>query len=210
MPIAPFCGGWTAYIGTLGVLGSGTGKAAAGRGAMAGARDPGRLDRGIDGGVPRHHNHGHGEQAVALPFLEQRDAVRIRHPDVEQDQIGRALLARGPGLLGVLGQLHHVALVAKDFREQLPDSHFIVHYEYVRHLVLPSCLALTVQILSAIHASSKFAAKFASGANFNSKIDTEAPDPSARLATSIRPPCSSTIFLTIGSPRPVPRAFDVT
>jgi hypothetical protein len=30
-----------------------------------------------------------------------------------------------------------MALVAKDFREQLPDPHFIVNYEYVRHLVMP-------------------------------------------------------------------------
>ena len=47
------------------------------------------------------------------------------------------------------------------------------------------------------------------GANFNSKINIFAPFVSLRLRKSIRPPCSSTIFLTIGKPKPVPRGFDV-
>ena len=87
---------------------------------------------------PRHHDDRHGQQAVALPFLEQRDAVGIGHPDVEQDQVGRAGWRALAGLLRVFGQLHRMALVAQDFREQLADAHFIINYEYVRHLSMPS------------------------------------------------------------------------
>ena len=49
------------------------------------------LDRGLDRAVAGHHDHRAG-QAVALgsPFLEQADAVDVRHPDVEQDQVRAA------------------------------------------------------------------------------------------------------------------------
>jgi hypothetical protein len=38
-----------------------------------------------------------------------------------------------------------MSLVAKDFREQLADAHFIVNYEYVRHLVMPFLISLSSQ-----------------------------------------------------------------
>ena len=154
---------------------------------------------------------GMRQQAVALPFLEQRDAVGIRHPDVEQHQVGRALLARARGPAARF----RPAAPHVPRRPGFPRAARGCPFHRQLRVCSPSCSCLpdlvtrlrsTAQILCAIHAS----AKFASGANFNSKIDTEAPVPSARLATSIRPPCSSTIFLTIGRPRPVPRAFDVT
>jgi hypothetical protein len=64
------------------------------------------LDGGIDGGVAGHHDDRHRQQAVALPFLEQGDAVGIGHPDVEQHQVGRACRAQGTArLLGVFGQV---------------------------------------------------------------------------------------------------------
>ena len=49
--------------------------------------DARRLDRGVDGAVARHHHHRHRQLARARPLLEQRDAVGVGHPDVEQHQV---------------------------------------------------------------------------------------------------------------------------
>jgi hypothetical protein len=54
----------------------------------------GRLDRGVDRAVAAHHDHRHRQLRRRTPFLEQRDAVDIRHPDVEQDEIGADSLAQ--------------------------------------------------------------------------------------------------------------------
>jgi hypothetical protein len=95
------------------------------------------LHRRVDRGVARHHDDRHRQQAVTLPLLEQRHAVRVRHPDIKQDQIRRALRARLARLLRVFGKLYRVSLVAQYFREQLADTHFIIHYQNVCHLSLP-------------------------------------------------------------------------
>jgi hypothetical protein len=68
--------------------------------------DAGGFDGGIDGGVAGHHDDRHGQQAVALPFLEQRDAVGIGHPDIEQHEVGHAGLAKLACLLRVFRSGH--------------------------------------------------------------------------------------------------------
>jgi len=186
--------------------------------------DARRLDGRIDGGMARHHDHRHGQQAIALPFLEQGHAVRIGHPDIQQYQIRRTGGTRFARLLRIFGQLDSMSFVAQNFREQLTDTHFIIHYEYVCH----SCLAFLISpaVAHKRHAADSYdfisvlntkpdpqarnSWAGASGANFNSKMTTEAPLPSTRFSISMRPPCSSMIFFTIARPRPVPRAFDVT
>ncbi|MNV81574.1 hypothetical protein D3C71_1752480 [compost metagenome] len=45
------------------------------------------LHGGVDGGVTAHHDHRHGELPRGRPLLEQRDAVRVGHPDVQQNQV---------------------------------------------------------------------------------------------------------------------------
>ena len=50
--------------------------------------DARRLHRGVDRAVARHHHDRHRQQPRARPLLEQRDAVGVRHPDVEQHEIG--------------------------------------------------------------------------------------------------------------------------
>ena len=85
------------------------------------------LDRGVDRAVARHHHHRHREQPRSRPLLEERDAVRVRHPDVEQDEVGAHLLAQGARGLGVFGQAHAVALVAQDLEQQLADADFVIH-----------------------------------------------------------------------------------
>ena len=94
--------------------------------------DPRRLDRGVDGAVAGHHHHRHGEQAGAGPLLEQRDAVGVRHPDVEQHEVGARLrCAAARACAGILGERAPVALVAQNLREQLADADFVVDDQYL-------------------------------------------------------------------------------
>jgi hypothetical protein len=66
---------------------------------------------------------------VPWPLIEQGDAVHVRHPDVQQHQVGARTLTRGSRLAGVLGQLHGVALVGQDLRQERPDAEFVIHYK---------------------------------------------------------------------------------
>jgi hypothetical protein len=43
---------------------------------------------------PRHHDHRHRQLAGRRPLLEQRDAVDVGHPDVEQDQVDTVAIAK--------------------------------------------------------------------------------------------------------------------
>ncbi len=95
--------------------------------------DARRLDCGLDSAVARHHDHRHGELAARGPFLEQSDAVGIGHPDIEQHQIRALPLALPPRFAGAVRQRNLVPLVGQDFREQLADADFVVHYEDVSH-----------------------------------------------------------------------------
>jgi hypothetical protein len=95
--------------------------------------DAGCLDRGIDRAVTGHHHHRHGEQSRARPLLQQRDAGGIRHPDVEQHQVGTRLAAERARGRRVLGEAHLVALVGEDLREQLADADFVVYDQDLLH-----------------------------------------------------------------------------
>jgi hypothetical protein len=93
--------------------------------------DLGRLHGGIDGGVARHHHDRHGELAVGCPFLEQRDAIGIRHPDVEQHQIGPHGVAPGACRSGILGGHDIMTLVGEDFGKKLANADFVVDDQYL-------------------------------------------------------------------------------
>ncbi|MPN11711.1 hypothetical protein SDC9_159018 [bioreactor metagenome] len=86
------------------------------------------LDGRFDGRMTAHHDDGHGELAGRGPFLEQGDAVGIRHPDVQQHQI---VVVGCPGyacLRGVLRHVHTMTFVVEDFRQQIPDPQFVVDH----------------------------------------------------------------------------------
>ena len=78
--------------------------------------------RGVDGAVPAHHDHRHRQHAGA-PFLEQRDAVDVGHPDVQQHQVGRSR-SRGARLRGVLRQstVWPSSVRISDSRARMPSS----------------------------------------------------------------------------------------
>ena len=96
--------------------------------------DAGGLDRGLDGGMARHHHHRHGELAARRPLLQQRDAVGVGHPDVEQHEIGPAALAQAARVACAFGEHDLMALVGQDFRQQLADAYLVVDYQYLCHV----------------------------------------------------------------------------
>jgi hypothetical protein len=75
---------------------------------------------------PAHHDHRHRQLRGRAPLLEQRDAVDVGHPDVEQDEVGPDALAAGARLRGVLRELDRVAFVGEDLRQQRPNPQFVV------------------------------------------------------------------------------------
>jgi hypothetical protein len=100
--------------------------------------DARRLDRGVDRRVSGHHDHGHRQLAAGRPLLEQRHAVGVRHPDVEQHQVDRVVLAQLACLPSAVGKQHRVALVAEDLGQQFSNAHFVVNNQYFRHVFLLS------------------------------------------------------------------------
>ena len=88
----------------------------------------GRLYRSVYGGVTAHHDDRHIQQTRAGPFLEQGDAVCIRHPDIQQHQIGLQLRANGARLGSIHGQFDLMAFVIENFKQQVTDAKFIVDH----------------------------------------------------------------------------------
>src|SRR5262249_40606374 len=149
------------------------------------------LDRGLDRAVARHHHDGHRELPGSRPLAQERDAVCIGHPDVEQDE--RRLLPRAKGACfgRVLGDGNTVALVLQDFGEEFADADFVVDDQDV------------------VRWDHGGAYPTLSPALRGNTIVTRDPRGS-RFASSTRPPCSWTILRTMARPRPVPFAFVVT
>jgi hypothetical protein len=67
--------------------------------------------------VTRHHDHRHVQLAARGPFLEQRDAVGVWHPDIEQHEVRATSLAQAPRIARALGEQHLVPFVGEDLRE---------------------------------------------------------------------------------------------
>ena len=107
--------------------------------------DAGGLDCGFDGAVTRHHDHRHGELPACSPFLEQRNTVGIRHPDVEQDEVRAGALAQPARIACALGHHHLVSFVGQDLRQQFPDSDFVVDDQNLRHIATPLSPRATVR-----------------------------------------------------------------
>ena len=158
--------------------------------------DLGGVDRGLDRAVPGHHHHRHRQQSVARPLAQQRHAVGVGHPDVEQHERRLRALAIGARFAGVLRRGHAIAFVLEDFRQQFANADFVVDDEY-----FPQECHVPFRQAAA-------AAGFAAGRAGKCRV-TRAPV-GCTLSSTTRPPCSSMIFFTIASPRPVPFALVVT
>ena len=135
---------------------------------------------------------------AARPLLEQRDAVGVGHPDVEQHEVGaRALARRRARFARVLGQPHLVAFVAQDLRQQLADAHFVVDDQDLVHI--GECIRVIRPLTCSARAPLRSA----------TLCVTRAPR-GLTFAIVTAPPCSSTIFFTMARPRPVPFGLLVT
>ena len=76
--------------------------------------------------MPGHHHHRHGELAAHSPLAQQRHAIGIRHPDVEQNERGLVARTVAARFARVLRKTHPVTLVLQDFREQFTDADLVV------------------------------------------------------------------------------------
>src|SRR5580704_4366146 len=151
--------------------------------------------------MARHDDHGTAVSRLGRPFPQERDAIGIGHPDIEQYQIVRRSRARRPRLSGVGGHFDLVALLAQDLLQQPPDIGLVVHHQ---NLADAHARSLRSSMRRSLPAN-----RVRSWSLTGRKTNTFAP-PSGRLSASMRPPCSSTIRLTMARPRPVPRGLPVT
>ncbi len=88
----------------------------------------GCFHRGFDRPVAGHDDH-RARQAAGGPFLEQRNAVDVRHPDVEQDEIRLVTGKNRPCRGAVLSDGNAVTLVFQDFGNQFPYVGLVVDDE---------------------------------------------------------------------------------
>ena len=89
------------------------------------------LDRRLDGAVPGHHDDRAAVGDARGPFAQQRDAVDVGHPDVQQHEIGDLPRARGARLRGVGGDVHLVAFLGEDLLQQAADVRLVIDHENV-------------------------------------------------------------------------------
>ncbi len=136
----------------------------------------------------------------ALPFAQQRDAVGVGHPDVEQYEIGELPCARGARLAGVAGDVHVITFLGENLLEKAANVGLVIDDQNV-------CGAHARSFLGSARRSRATSCRDPS---VTGKDTRTRPPPSGRLSASTRPPCSSTIFFTIASPSPVPLGLLVT
>ena len=92
--------------------------------------EPRGLHRGLDGAVARHHDHGQRLSVQMLPFAQQADAVRVRHPDVEQDEVRQRSCARGARFGRRARDLDRVALFGQDLLHEIANVGLVVNDQY--------------------------------------------------------------------------------
>jgi hypothetical protein len=91
--------------------------------------DLGCLNRRFDGAVAGHDDHRHCQLSVRRPFAQQRHAVGIGHPDVEQDEGRLRIRTIVPGLAGIFCHADLVAFVPQNFGQQVTDTDFVIDYQ---------------------------------------------------------------------------------
>ena len=96
-----------------------------------------RFDRRIDRSVTRHHDDRHVQVTGSMPLLEQGNAIHIRHPDIEQDEIRPQFIPDATCRPGMFGQTNVVTLVDQNFREQFTNTDFVVNDQNYCHSWLP-------------------------------------------------------------------------
>ncbi len=92
--------------------------------------------RGLHGGLHRavtgHHDHRAVVAVGGRPFPQQGDAVGVRHPDIQEHEVGDLGGPRRPGLGGVRRHIHLVPLFGENLFQQPADIRLVVHHQYSR------------------------------------------------------------------------------
>ena len=83
--------------------------------------------------MARHHYYRHGELPAIGPLFKQGNAVRIGHPNIQENQIGAHLLAHGSRLYRTFCCIDGVALIRQNLIEKLTNTHFIIDHQNTRH-----------------------------------------------------------------------------
>jgi hypothetical protein len=157
------------------------------------------LDRRLDGAVARHHHDRAGPSVGLGPLAQQRDAVGVGHPDVEQHEVRRVARA---------------SLLRAWQRPPRPRPRSLrptgSPAAGPRISASSSTTRMRAALMPAPSATPNVRSRCQQGSTRGDPsaatiTRTRAP-PSRRLSASMRPPCSSTIFLTMARPSPVPRA----
>src|SRR5581483_1042111 len=168
--------------------------------------EPGRLDRRFDGAVSRHHHDRYLGLPARGPFLEQRDAVRSGHPDIEQHQVRLLFAIKLACALRAVGGCHAVMLVLENLLDQPADLRFVIDDEDIAaaHVPLSPCARRRGSA-----ATSAVGSAWRNALVTGSRIVTPAP-PFGRFSAMILPLCSSMMRFTMARPRPVPFTLLVT
>ena len=151
---------------------------------------------------------GMRQLAGGAPLLEQRDAVDVGHPDVEQHQVGpqRSRTARACAAFSASSTVWPSSVRISDSRARMPSS------SSTTRMVAMRSQCACVRRLAPAARSAPAPLRQRSCENDN---ETCAPRRRrrplvagcCRLAMRTRAPCSSAIFFTTARPRPVPLAL---
>ena len=82
--------------------------------------------------MPRHHDHRQVRPALAEQ-LQDLDAAAAGHRDVQQHEVGAALLHAVQGLVPAPRERRGVALVREDVRDGLADALLVVDDQDAHH-----------------------------------------------------------------------------
>ena len=84
------------------------------------------FDSVFDGAVTAHHDDGAVQQSALSPFLEQGDAVRVGHPDIQQNQVVLVLQHKNAGRFCAVGCVDGMAFISENVREHFSDTKFVI------------------------------------------------------------------------------------
>ena len=143
--------------------------------------------------------------------LERGGAARVYEDPADMlvhlDEVGGRRVDLGERGVAVPRHADAVALVLEDVADQRPDVGLVVDHEDIGHHML----SLNFSVILVFSSSSQPRSGRTCGNTIRAQAPGAVPPANGGAGTSSSvPSCSSMIFLTIGSPRPVPLARWVT
>ena len=147
--------------------------------------------------LPWPGDHHHRQiRMLRLDEIEHLEAVEPAslQPDVQEDEVRTPRLDGGQGLVGRSGRARAVAFVLQDAGHEFANVDFVVDDENVSAHRLALRESFRLEAADASSAATCFV--------FGIHMRTCPPRPAGLSTSSMPPPWSSRILLTIGKPRP--------